>query len=59
MRAAPARAIGNESQQDRTLELHDDTPKHMYAAMGFLPLYVERTWTKKPATGESAPLHDA
>jgi GNAT superfamily N-acetyltransferase len=24
-----------------------DTPKHMYAAMGFRPLYVMRTWTKK------------
>ncbi len=24
-----------------------DTPKHMYAAMGFRPLYVARTWTKK------------
>jgi GNAT superfamily N-acetyltransferase len=24
-----------------------DTPKHMYAAMGFRPLYVLRTWTKK------------
>ena len=24
-----------------------DTPKHMYAAMGFRPLYVVRTWTRK------------
>jgi GNAT superfamily N-acetyltransferase len=24
-----------------------DTPKHMYASMGFRPLYVMRTWTKK------------
>ena len=26
-----------------------DTPKHMYEAMGFRPLYVMRTWTKKLA----------
>jgi GNAT superfamily N-acetyltransferase len=26
---------------------HDDTPKHMYAAMGFRPLYVMHTWTKR------------
>jgi GNAT superfamily N-acetyltransferase len=26
---------------------YDDTPKHMYAAMGFRPLYVLRSWTKK------------
>lgn len=30
---------------------HDDTPKHMYAAMGFRPLYVQRTWTKRLAPG--------
>ncbi len=24
-----------------------DTPKHMYAAMGFRPLYVARSWTKR------------
>jgi GNAT superfamily N-acetyltransferase len=28
-----------------------DTPKHMYAAMGFLPVYVMRTWTKKLPAG--------
>jgi len=28
---------------------YDDTPKHMYAAMGFRPLYVLRSWTKKLA----------
>jgi GNAT superfamily N-acetyltransferase len=27
-----------------------DTPKQMYAAMGFRPLYVERTWTKRLKT---------
>jgi GNAT superfamily N-acetyltransferase len=26
---------------------YDDTPKHMYAVMGFRPLYVMRTWTKR------------